>query len=242
MSQLAARIERDLRPKGTPARAVKEKAYLKSELVHLGVTIPVMRAAVVAIAREVRDELTHDELIAAVEALWRRGVFELRSAAVELLVRRIDLLSRRDVPLVERLIREAKTWALVDTLAPAVMGALLAADAGDAGLRRTLDRWARDDDFWVRRAAMLTLLLPLRTGAGDFARFGRYADAMLEDKEFFIRKAIGWILRETGRKTPDRVFDWLLPRAHRAAGLTIREATKYLTKPQRDQIAAAAKR
>jgi 3-methyladenine DNA glycosylase AlkD len=87
---------------------------------------------------------------------------------------------------------------------------------------------------------MLALLLPLRAGAGDFARFGRYADAMLEDKEFFIRKAIGWILRETGRKTPDRVFDWLLPRAHRAAGLTIREATKYLTRPQRDQIAAAA--
>jgi plasmid stability protein len=46
----------------------------------------------------------------------------------------------------------------------------------------------------VRRTALLALLLPLRRGAGDFAR---YAEALLEEREFFIRKAIGWVLRET---------------------------------------------
>ena len=51
---------------------------------------------------------------------------------------------------------------------------------------------------------MLALLVPLRRGGGDFTRFGRYADAMLEEKEFFIRKAIGWVLRDTAA-APDLV-------------------------------------
>ena len=62
---------------------------------------------------------------------------------------------------------------------------------------------------------------------------------MLEEKEFFIRKAIGWVLRDTGRLRPGLVHDWLLPRAHRAAGLTVREAVKYLSAEQRAAILGA---
>jgi 3-methyladenine DNA glycosylase AlkD len=76
---------------------------------------------------------------------------------------------------------------------------------------------------------MLALLIPLRRGGGDFDRFARYADAMLEEKEFFIRKAIGWVLRDTARRRPDLVAAWLGPRIHRASGVTVREAVKPLT-------------
>ncbi len=62
---------------------------------------------------------------------------------------------------------------------------------------------------------------------------------MLEEREFFIRKAIGWILRDTGRRRPDLVYEWLLPRAPRASGVTIREAVKYLAPDQRDAVLAA---
>ena len=55
---------------------------------------------------------------------------------------------------------------------------------------------------------------------------------MLDDHEFFIRKAIGWVLRDTARKRPDLVFDWLLPRAARASSLTIREAIKPMSERQ----------
>ena len=105
-----------------------------------------------------------------------------------------------DIELVERLIRQSKAWALVDGLAASVAGSLI---VRYPELGRTLDRWASDEDFWVRRSALLALLLPLRRGQGDFDRFSRYADAMLDGREFFIRKAIGWVLRETGRKQPD---------------------------------------
>jgi 3-methyladenine DNA glycosylase AlkD len=102
-----------------------------------------------------------------------------------------------------------------------------------------LDRWAVDDDFWIRRSALLALLESLRRGEGDFERFAKYADAMLEEKEFFIRKAIGWVLRDTARKRPDMVFEWLLPRAARASGVTLREACKPLSAEQRAAVEAA---
>ena len=91
----------------------------------------------------------------------------------------------------------------------------------------------------VRRAAMLTLLVPLRRGdVTNWARFAGYADAMLGEREFFIRKAIGWVLREAAKKHPDLVADWLAPRMHRASGVTVREAVKPLPAASREALLA----
>lgn len=67
-------------------------------------------------------------------------------------------------------------------------------------------------------------------------RFGRYADGLLDEREFFVRKAIGGVLRETGKKRPDLVYSWLAPRAHRASGVTLCEAVKYLPAKRRSTL------
>jgi len=233
---LAKQLETALKAAGTKERAVAEKAYLKSDRIHFGVPVPQIRTITRAAAKGA--ELTHDSLLATVDALWSRGVHELRMAAVELLVRNLPLLTGADLPDLERMLRDAKTWALVDWIATNVVGELV---ERDPKLGKTLDRWATDDDFWIRRSAMLALLVPLRKGGGDFDRFARYADAMLDEKEFFIRKAIGWILREVSRKRPAIVNAWLAPRAQRASGVTLREAVKYLSAAQRAAITGTAK-
>ena len=61
---------------------------------------------------------------------------------------------------------------------------------------------------------------------------------MLTEQEFFIRKAIGWILRETGKRRPDLVAEWLAPRVHLASGVTVREAVEPLPAAVRDQLLA----
>jgi 3-methyladenine DNA glycosylase AlkD len=232
---LAGEIELQLERAGDPERAEHEKRYLKSSLHHLGTSVPATRrVAKTAIAEH--DDLGHAELERLVEALWARPVHECRAAAVELLDLRADLLVPADIGSIERMLRASRTWALVDGLAASVTGPLV---ERFPELEATLDRWAVDDDFWIRRSALLALLLPLRRGSGDFERFGRYADAMLSEREFFIRKAIGWVLRDTSRKRPDMVSAWLLPRAARASGVTVREAVKYLSPEQRDAILAA---
>jgi 3-methyladenine DNA glycosylase AlkD len=218
-SRLADEIESGLARKGTPDRAVGEKRYLKSDMRFLGVPLGEIRRA----AKEASRELHRDGAVRVAEELWREPVFERRMAAALILDLHAGDLRAPDLPVVERLIRESRTWALVDVLSGDVVGEM----ALRLRIRRTLDRWSRDGDFWVRRSSLLAELKPLKSGA-SFEPFARRADVMLEETEFFIRKAIGWVLRETSKRRPDEVYDWIAPRTDRASGVTMREAVKYL--------------
>jgi 3-methyladenine DNA glycosylase AlkD len=222
-------ITAELRAAGQPGRAAAEKTYLKSDLDFFGVGVPAARAIVRAWCRA-HPELGHDELTALAADLWGRPHYECRMAAQMLLILNPALLGPADVPQLEQILREARTWALVDGLTCDLMGPLV---ERHPELTRVLDRWAADPDFWIRRSALLSLLLPLRRGEGDFERFSRYADQMLADKEFFIRKAIGWVLRETARKRPALVAAWLEPRVTQLSGVSFREAIKPLPEPAR---------
>jgi 3-methyladenine DNA glycosylase AlkD len=219
----------------TPERAAAEKRYLKSDLDFIGASMPAIRKVSKALQRE-HPELARPEVLRLIRQLWKRPIHELRAVAVELLQLYGSLLEPGDIGLIEQMLRQSKTWALVDTLSASVAGPLVERfpELGDR-----LDAWATDDDFWIRRSAMLALLKPLRAGSGDFARFTRYADEMLEEKEFFIRKAIGWVLRDTSRKRPALVADWVGPRTHRMSGVTIREAIKRLPPDQAADFLAA---
>jgi 3-methyladenine DNA glycosylase AlkD len=231
---LADRLEAELQRLGDPERAAGERRYLKSDLNFHGVTLPEIERAVRALT--VAAPLGgHDDLVALVEALWAQPVHERRMAAVLLLERHRQVLGVGDLPLLERLVRESRTWAYVDALAANVVGPLC---TGVAGAGDVLDRWAADADFWVRRAALLSQLRPLRDGA-PLDRFARYADAMLGEREFFIRKAIGWVLREAGKQRPADVIAWLADRTDRASGVTMREAVKYLPEADAARLMAA---
>lgn len=230
---VAAEIESALRVIGTPERAESEKRYLKSDLAFLGTTVWQIRAAVKEARRG--QVLDHDRLVELVTVLWATPVHERRMAAVMLLDVHPKLLNAADLPLIERLIRESRTWAYVDALAGDVAGGILTADPS---VEATLDRWAADADFWVRRSSLLAELRPLRAG-DDLGPFLRRADAMLDEKEFFIRKAIGWVLREVGKRRPTDVATWLAPRTNRASGVTMREAVRYLAPGDAERLMAA---
>ncbi len=212
---------------GTPGRAEQERRYLKSDLYFLGAS----HGETGRIARSVakRERLDHDATVALAAALWAPPVFERRAAAVAILEARVARLGSDDLPLVERLLRESGTWALVDGLAVNVAGGIAVGEPDE--VRPILDRWAGDADFWMRRASLLAELVPLK-GGGSFEPFAARADAMLTENEFFVRKAIGWVLREAGKRRPDQVVAWLAPRAAVASGVTVREAVKYLPEPE----------
>jgi 3-methyladenine DNA glycosylase AlkD len=222
-------FERRYRAAGTPARAKGTKAYLKSDLRFYGTTMPDIRAAASDFARE-HPELTRRELREIVSELWSTDVFELRSAGVALLSKYAELLAERDLPWLLGFVRRSKTWAHVDWLAADVIGGVVGESR--TALRR-LPIWARDGNFWVRRTALLAQLRQLSHGAGDFALFARLAAPMLGDREFFIRKAIGWVLREVSKKRPKLVFEFLREHRDEVSGLTLSEGAKYLPAAQR---------
>jgi 3-methyladenine DNA glycosylase AlkD len=83
---------------------------------------------------------------------------------------------------------------------------------------------------------MLSLMPELRAGAGHFALFAGFASTMIEEKEFFIRKAIGWVLREVSKKRPELVEPFLSRHIAVVSGLTLREGSKYLPAEQREDL------
>ena len=224
-----------LRAAGNPDRAAQERAYLKSELEFFGESVWEVRRVAQAFTRGAKP-LAHEDLVALVEALWAEPVFERRMASVVLLELHPKLVGAADLPLIERLLRESLTWALVDALATDVIGGILARSPVE--VMPVLDRWSTDPDFWIRRASLLAELQPLRKGA-DLAPFLRRADAMLDEKEFFIRKAIGWVLREVGKRRPGEVVAWIAPRTHRASGVTMREVVRHLPAAEAQRLMAA---
>jgi 3-methyladenine DNA glycosylase AlkD len=227
-------IEQRLETSSDHVRAVQEKRYLKSDLEFFGTGMRPIREVVSGVMKE-RGPLGHENLVALVAELWHKPVHERRMAAVVLLEVNTQDLTVADLPLLERLIRESETWAFVDGLATKVLGTLT---MREASVRAALDAWATDNNFWIRRSSLLAEMRWLKEG-GDFAPFAARADQMLEEKEFFIRKAIGWVLREMSKSRPDEVYAWLAPRASKLSGVTMREAVKYLSADQQDRLGDA---
>ncbi len=232
---LVAEVDAGLQAASDPERAAAEQRYLKSALTFLGTSVPQVRAVVRRLQRG-HPSLSRAAVIALVDALWDAPVHERRLAAVEVMTAYHAVLEPADMAVVERLCRKAETWALVDPLADTIAGRLIVRWPEAAEM---LDRWVRDPEMWVRRAGLLALLPSVRRGPKMFERFAGYADLLLDEREFFIRKAIGWVLREVGKRDPERVFVWLAARTDRASGVSVREAVKYLTPVQREAILSA---
>jgi len=224
-----------LRAVGTADRAAQEKRYLKSELEFFGVTVPEMRRVVRAAVRG-HPGLDQAGMAAWAVALWRAPVHERRMAAVEILELAAPRLGADDLTTVERLLRESGTWALVDGLAVNVAGEIALRHPGSWPV---IDRWAADADFWLRRSALLALLPGIRSGRPDLPRFTRYAEPLLAEREFFIRKAIGWVLREISRRDPDWAADWTERHLAGMSGVTFREAVRRLPAAEADRLRAA---
>jgi 3-methyladenine DNA glycosylase AlkD len=229
VSTLVSELDSALRAEGDAVRAAGARAYLKIDLEFLGVGAKPLRE----VARSFlvgHSDLDRTRLLELVNRLWEQPVFELKAAAVALLERRVGELQPGDLEVVESLLRRSHTWALVDWLCTRVAAPLVARDPESAQV--VLSRWSTDDEFWVRRASMLAQLPALRAGGGDFGLFASFAAGMLEEKEFFIRKAIGWVLRDVSKKRPQLVFEFLERHAREVSGLTFREGSKYLPPEQ----------
>ena len=220
----AARVAGAMLPLADATRAAREKRYLKSDLDLLGVGVPGIRRVVTGAARS-HPGLGRISALAWARALWREPVHERRTAAIEVLRRYVQTLEPADLAQVEAWVREAHGWAYVDTLACDIAGAIALRHASAWPL---MDAWAVDGDFWVRRSALLTLLPAIRRGQPDHARFDRYATPMLAEKEFFIRKAIGWVLREISKRDPAYVAAWTRRHLDGMSGVTFREAVRRL--------------
>jgi 3-methyladenine DNA glycosylase AlkD len=221
MTLLAQAIQQRLRALADPDKAIPMRAYLLNQFDFLGLPAPVRRGAVQdLIVQAVPDARA---MFDTAGQLWELKEREFRYTAIDLLRRHHRKLTKEDLPEIQRLLLRDPWWETVDGLA-AVIGEIVYADRS---AQTIMDQWLQHQSFWVRRAAMLHQLgWRLET---DTARLGRYAMALAHEDEFFIRKAIGWALRDYARWNPTFVGDFVAANRNRLSSLTVREACKNLT-------------
>lgn len=207
-----------LAPLADPARAVAMRAYMLDQFDFLGLPAPVRRAAVRPLVA--RPWASPQALLEAAGQLWQRPERECRYTAIELLARHRRLLALEHVPDLRALLETDPWWDTVDGLA-GVLGEVLFATQGQS----MMDAWIADASFWVRRAAMLHQL-GWRLDTDRDRLFG-YATALAPENEFFIRKAIGWALRDYARWDGAAVREFVAAHEDVLSPLSRREALKH---------------
>jgi len=176
-----------------------------SSLASYGASVGAVRGTVRDALRKFRG-LTHDEITALATELWSVAVFERRLSAVVLLQSNVALLTVTDLTRIEGFVRDGRVRSLVDPLATDVIGPLVERldDAARVRAHVALDRWATENNVWLRRAALLSPLRALRAGRGDPDRFARQARAMLAEPyaSDIVSEAIDTVLDELAKLRP----------------------------------------
>jgi len=208
---------------GDPVRARQMAAYMRTDMPFYGVQA--------STRREVLAELLHafpvtspDRYEATVRVLWRGTHREEKYLAIDVAIRVREFIGFERLGTYQRMIVEGAWWDLVDPIATKLVGTVLLDHPKRA--EPVIAEWGRDVNLWLRRTALICRIRHKK--ATDAERLFELCAARAGDDEFFIRKAIGWALREYAKTDPKAVTRFL--RAHRdeLAPLSFREAAKHL--------------
>jgi 3-methyladenine DNA glycosylase AlkD len=209
-----------LRPLKNAERAAGMRAYMRNQFEYLGVSMPDHRAAVAPLIKSF-SPADQEELRMAAEGLWQMREREYQYVAVGLLGRCQAILTLDDLPWLLNLVQQKPWWDTVDSLLKAIIPVVQRAGAKG---KRAMDAAVKHENFWVRRIAILHQL-GLRDEV-DTKRLFRYAELLAAEKEFFIRKAIGWALRDYAWHDWRAIEKFLKSTRAGLSGLTVREAKK----------------
>jgi 3-methyladenine DNA glycosylase AlkD len=219
-----AAVRLALEERADPVRAAGQQRYMKSSMPYYGLTSPELKQALAPVLAEVTMG-SREEWLATIDLTWCSATHREEWYAALALARHRPYrawLGDEAMSLWARLVREGAWWDVVDDIAThLVRDTLLAAPEVADGLRK----WAESDSMWVRRAAILS-----QVGARGRLDEDLLADVIapnVANREFFIRKAIGWALRDHAKVAPG----WVRRFADRhpdLSQLSRRDAFKHL--------------
>ena len=215
------RLKKRRAPKGAAAMA----AYMKTDMPFYGVKKPLR----VPVYREIKKQFaprSRRDYESAVRALWGLPHREEKYAAIEYARSFPEFISYKSVPLYKRIIREGAWWDFVDDVSIHLSGGVLLDDR--ANMRPTIEDWISHSDMWIRRAALLSQIK--HKGQTDPQQLFDHCLLRADEKEFFVRKAIGWALRSYSYTDPQAVRRFLLKHRGRFSGLSFREGAKRLVR------------
>ncbi|NNK91521.1 MAG: DNA alkylation repair protein [Acidimicrobiia bacterium] len=197
-------------------------AYLKTDMPFYGVQ-SADRKRILSAALKAHPITSRAEYRGVVTSLWALPHREEKYCAIGVATRYQEYVSPGSMPLYKRMIVEGAWWDLVDWLASDAVGMVLLRHREQTAI--TMELWIDDRDMWLRRTAILSQLRHREQTDADM--LFDFCLRRSHEKEFFIRKAIGWALREHAKTDPTGVYRFCDRNSERLSGLSLREATKH---------------
>lgn len=223
---LPERLGTALSAAGDPERARAQQAYMKSEMPYYGVASPELKTLLRPLLKEFRPA-SREAWDESVRTLWDGATHREERYAAIAFAQHPAAKKWQDpdsLDLYEHLICTGAWWDLVDVVASDLVGPILLSHTRKT--TPTMREWAVSDDLWLRRAAVLS---QLKHGADtDLDLLTYVIEANVDDTSFWLRKAIGWALRQYGRTDPEWVRSEVDLMGSRLSGLSRREALKHL--------------
>jgi 3-methyladenine DNA glycosylase AlkD len=225
---VVAAIRTVLAGAGDPHRAVSQQAYMKSAMPYRGLTSPELKALLRPILADPAYRIPErDDWERAVRELWDGATHREERYAATILTGHRAYRTWQDpdtIPLYRHVIVTGAWWDHVDEVASSRVGPILLSH--NEVITPVVREWATDDDPWLRRAAIISqLTFKERT---DLQLLRDAIEPNLADTSFWIRKAIGWALRQHARTDPAWVRAIVAEYGDRLSGLSRREALKHL--------------
>ena len=224
---LVTAIREGLAAHADPETAAQQQRYMKSAMPYRGLKAPLQRSVVrpLIAAHLLPDRAQWD---ATVRTLWDEASYREERYAAEALAGDRRYWGYQDpgcLDLYEHLVVSGAWWDHVDLIAIHLIGPIQRSSR--PALDDTMRAWSIDQNLWRRRSAIIHQI-----GAGETTDRQLLVDCILpnlDDREFFLRKAIGWALRQYARVDPDWVRGFVDEHQDRMSALSRREATKHLT-------------
>jgi 3-methyladenine DNA glycosylase AlkD len=202
-------------------RAKDMKRYMKNQFEFLGLDATTRRKILFEFIKEFGyppiEKLEDFSLY-----LWQLPEREFQHSAIEIQQKMAKKLRKEDIFWIEKLIVTKSWWDTVDGLSAWICGAFFKLYPDQ--IKPVTGRWMESGNIWLQRASLLFQLKYKMTT--DTTLLADYIQKLADHKEFFIRKAIGWILREYSKNNPDWVSAFVKRQA--LSGLSYREASKYI--------------
>lgn len=187
-----------------PENAIKAKQYLRGQFESFGLSAPKRRSIQKEFFKRYNEQL-QKELFGTVHYLWTLPQREFQHCGVDLLVKHMKLLMPENIEDIEKLIVTKSWWDTVDGLSVWICGEYFQKYPGKIPF--VTDKWMSSGNMWLQRSVLLfQLKYKEKTDTGSLAK---WIQQLTQHKDFFIKKAIGWILREYSKTNPAWVVSFV---------------------------------
>lgn len=202
--------------------ALQMKKYLLNQFNFFGIKKPVRSEIIKPLFLKAKTGITEPWILKTVTLLWKREEREYHYAALDLLEKNKKIITPKSFKTLEKMVITNSWWDSVDGIASYAIAPLV---IKYPDLKKEMVRFSTHKNMWLKRVAITYQLLYKTKTDKQFLY--KVIKLNWDDTDFFIRKAIGWALRQYARTNPEEVYKFVEANKGKLSSLSVREALKH---------------